>query len=38
MDAATALEIIYAGGGFITAWIVIDRVFDYMFNGRNKKQ
>ena len=38
MDPSTMLEIIYAGGGFITAWIVIDRVFDYMFGNRSKKQ
>ena len=36
MDPATLTDAATIGGIFITAWILIDRVFDYMFS-RNKQ-
>jgi len=35
MDYSWMTDITVIGGAFITAWILIDRVFDYMFS-RNK--
>jgi len=36
MNWSTVTDISIIGGIFITAWILIDRVFDYMFGNRRK--
>ena len=36
MDGTTILQLMEEGGIFITAWIVLDRVFDYMFGTKSK--
>ena len=36
MDFTPMVDVTVIGGAFITAWLLIDRVFDYMF-GNSKK-
>ena len=34
MDYGAMTDLAVIGGAFITVWILIDRVFDYMFGNR----